>query len=339
MITQLKSETQPEISRALEIRRAASVAGEVPGFWMLDSPGLSEVVGMASRLAKVPGLPILIQGERGTGVGELARMIHAADPVARQQSLRIVPANQIGLSDTRGQSVEGTRFIEDIENLRPIGQEWVTEMMANRNNSAQPLRIIGGSRLSVSELLQCDGLNQELIHAMDVGRLVIPPLRTRAGDILPLATRFLRHYAEWQNRPRLRFSETAERKLVSHTYPANVRELRNIVERAAALATSNEVGEREIVMFDEAGQGTQLRADLFRSTAGTVGHGGAHFPTLEEVERDYLTLLIREFHGQRTAIARTMGVSYPTVGRMIAHFGIDVRAIVQAATAPVEVAG
>jgi DNA-binding NtrC family response regulator len=212
-------------------------------------------------------------------------------------------------------------------------------MMASRNNSSQPLRIIGGSRLSVSELLRCDWLNQELIHAMDVGRLVIPPLRTRAGDILPLATRFLRHYAEWQDRPRLRFSEAAERKLLSHTYPANVRELRNIVERAAALATSNEVGEREIVVFDEAGQGTQLRADLFRPTAGTDGPGGHHFPTLEEVERDYLTLLIREFHGQRTAIARTMGVSYPTVGRMIAHLGINARAIVQEAKAPVEVAG
>jgi DNA-binding NtrC family response regulator len=339
MITQLKSETQPEISRVLEIRRAASVAGEVPGSWMLNSPGLSEVVEMASRLAQVPGLPILIQGERGTGVGELARMIHTADPLAGQRNLRIVPANQIGLSDTRGLSVEGTRFIEDIENLRPIGQEWLTEMMASRTKSSHPLRIIGGSRLSVGELLRCDGLNQELIHAMDVGRLVIPPLRTRAGDILPLATRFLRHYAEWQNRPRLRFSEGAERKLLSHTYPANVRELRNIVERAAALATSNEVGEREIVVFDEAGQGTQLRADLFRPTVGTDGPGGPHFPTLEEVERDYLTLLVREFHGQRTAIARTMGVSYPTVGRMIANFGIDVRAIVQAATAPVEVAG
>ena len=337
MITQLMSE--PKISLALETRRAASIAGEIPGSWLLESPGLSDVTDMARRLAHRPGLPVLIQGERGTGVAELARMIHDADPVACQRDFRMVQAHPMGPSETRMQPQEGTRFIEDIENLRPAGQEWVARRIAKRSGLAEAIRIIGGSRMSVGELLGHDGLSQEMVHALDVGRLVIPPLRSRAGDILHLARRFLGRYAEWQNRPGLRFSEAAERKLLSHTYPANVRELRNIVERAAALATSHEIGESDIILFDHAGQATKLRSDLFRPTPAADGNAGAHFPTLADLERDYLKLLIREFHGQRAAIARIMGVSYPTVSRMIAHHGIDVRAIVDEATAPVEVAG
>ena len=332
MRSQLVSPLEAEAgaARALEIRRAASHAGEIPGAWMLDSPGLSDVVNTARRLATVPGLPMLIEGERGTGVPELARMVHDEDPVARLRHFWMVPSCQVGQPELRRESlVDGTLFIEDIESLRPAAQEWVAELLAARMQSkGQSLRIIGGSRLSVGELLGHGGLSQELVHAMDVGRVVVPPLRMRIGDILPLAKKFLGHYAEWQGRPGLRFSEAAERKLMSHTYPANVRELRNIVERAAALAVSAEIDEGAIVLFDEAGTTTTLRAGLFRLKASGDSLGIAHFPSLAEVERDYLAMLIRECRGQRTMIARTMGVSYSTVLKKIAHYGFDVRAIV-----------
>jgi two-component system, NtrC family, response regulator AtoC len=324
----LSPEAVSRSARALEVRRVAGLAGEIPGYWLLDSPGLSGVLDMARRLARAPAAPVLIEGERGSGVLELARLIHETDPIARTGQLRSPSAPLVNRSDMRGWALDGTLFIEDVETLRPAGQGWVAELLANRIESTKPLRIIAGSRKSARELLSHPGLNQELIHSLDVGRVVIPPLRNRPSDILRLARRFLSHYAEWRGRPLLRFSEAAERKLLGHTYPANVRELRNIVERAAALATSDELGEETIVIFDEGGT-VKARGELCRPVGG-YGQAGAHLPTMAEMERDYLVMLIRELKGRRTEISRAMGVSYPTVLKKITKYGLDVRAIIQA---------
>jgi len=333
-----ETDSRTQIANALQARRAEGLAGEIPGHWMLDAPGLAPVLELARRLARAPGAPILIEGERGAGVPELARLIHDADPAARRSRFRAMAGQLMSPPDMRGWSPDGTLFIEDIENLRPATQAWVEELLASRTQWEQPVRIIAGSRMSVSELVRHPGLHEELVHALDVGRLVVPPLRTRTNDILGLARRFLRHYAEWQGRPLLRFSQAAERKLLAHTYPANVRELRNVVERAAALATSDDVGEDAIVLFDQF-EAKRAVVEPILPTATTRKHESPHVPTLAELERDYLAILIREFSGRRTEISRAMGVSYPTVCRMIAKHQLDVKSIINPTITPIEAAG
>ena len=332
------SEPEARIARALRARRAASLTGQIPYYWLLDTPGLAGVIDLARRLARAPGVPVLIQGERGAGIQELARLIHEADPTARQERLCTMTSSLIGPAEARGRPL-GTLLIEDVETLRPGAQAWLEWLLANRNAAAQPLRIIAGSRKSAGELQHHEGLSPELVHALDVGRLVIPPLRNRPGDILKLARRFLAHHAQWRDRPDLRFSEAAERKLLAHTYPANVRELRNLVERAVVLTTSDEIGAEAIIAFDsgasiERGCG----GDLF-AAGRSAAPGAARFPTLAEMERDYLVTLIKELRGRRTAISRTMGVSYPTVLRKIALYGLDVRAILGTNRLPQDAAG
>lgn len=332
------SESDSRTAHALEARRAAGLAGEMPGHWLLDSPGLATVMDLARRLARAPGAPILIEGERGSGVPELARVIHDADPIARRGRFQMVAAHLVARPDMRGWIPNGTLFIEDVENLPVSAQAWVEEILATRSESDRPMRIIAGSRLGIGDLLLHPGLHEELIHALDVGRILLAPLRNRTGDILGLARRFLSHYADWQGRPLLRFSHAAERKLLGYTYPANVRELRNVVERAAALATSDEVGEDDIVLFDQFEAKRAVIEPILAATA-TRKHGPTQVPTLAELEREYLVLLIREFKGRRTDISRALGVSYPTVSRMIAKHQLDVKSILDTGTAPIQAAG
>ena len=334
-MNQTTAEVGSRIAHALEVRRASSLAGEIPWSWLLDSPGLVGVVETAKRLARAPGVPALIEGERGTGVSELARLIHEEDPIARAGQLRLLAASTVSSVDARGSVFAGTLFLEDIENLRPAAQTWITELLARRSELPTPLRIIGSSRLSVSKLLEHEGLSPELVLLLDVGRLVLPPLRARPTDILRLARRFLQHYGQWQNKPWLRFSHDAECKLLAHSYPANVQELRNVVERAAVLTATEEVGEESIVVFDPIRE-TIERSETARSVAATGAQAAARFPTLAEVERDYLASLIRKFEGQRTLIARTMGISYSTVLNKIKKHHLDVRAILDAIAVPIE---
>ena len=204
-----ESDSDSRTTQALEARRAAGSFGELTGHWLLDSPGLAPVMDLAQRLARAPGAPILIEGERGSGVPELARMIHDADPMARRGRFLTMTAQLAARPDMRGWSPSGTLFIEDIENLPVSVQAWVEELLASRSASDRPMRIIAGSRMSVGDLLRHPSLHEELVHALDVGRIVLTPLRERTGDILGLARRFLSHYAEWQGRPLLRFSRAA----------------------------------------------------------------------------------------------------------------------------------
>jgi two-component system, NtrC family, response regulator AtoC len=319
-----------QAERALGLRRAASAAGELPWHWLLDSAGLSAVRTMAHRLAAARGAPILIQGERGTGVAELARLIHDCDPITRNGRLRILSSNLLSAADLRRPPSDGTIFMDDVENLRPGAQQWLKDILENRDGVPAAFRVIAGSQHSVDALLGRQDFSQELVHALDVGRLVIPPLRERPADILSLARRFLGHYADWQRKPTLRFSPEAERKLLAHTYPANVRELRNIVERAAALATGEEVSAEAVVVFDQP-EPARRRSEPRPNVLATTRQRTAHLPSMIELERDYLVMLIRELKGRRVAISRTMGVSYPTVLKKIARHGLDVRAIVAAA--------
>jgi DNA-binding NtrC family response regulator len=266
-------------------------------------------------------------------VAELARLVHEEDPVARDKRFRIVPAYRVREAEMRDSASDGTILVEDLENLGPAGQAWIGEIVNSRVHSSEPLRIVASSRLSVGELLRQRQPNPELIHTLDVGRLVIPPLQERPSDIIELGRRFLQHHAEKLHRPTLHFSAEAESKLLSHDYPANVRELRNIVERAMAVATADEIGAEAIVFYEERSE-FPVRSMPMPFSSAKNDERSRRLPSLSEVERDYLKMLIRELRGQRVAMSRVMGISYQTVLRKIARHGLDVRAIVNETVEP-----
>lgn len=316
---------------ALEKRRAAAVASEVPRHWLLDSPKLTVLVSLARQVASVATTPVIIQGERGCGVRELARVVHDNDACAMGGSFRTVPAQFLGPAETRTGASHGTLLVEDVEHLKPAGQAWVARILAERASANGPLRIIASSRYSVSQLLLHTALNQELVHALDVSRLIIPPLRQRPDEILGMARKLVSHYSARLGRPSLRLTPDAECKLMAHGYPANVCELRNVVERAVALSAAGEVeiGDAAIVFYDEPND-TRAGSHCLSWRSAAYGQAGGRLPSLVEMERDYLVMLIRQLRGRRTEISRAMGVSYPTVLKKIAQHRLDVRAIVAA---------
>src|SRR5664279_2922545 len=128
----LGPELAAKAARALECRRAVGVAGEIPGYWLLDSPSLTDVTDLARRLSLSPGVPVLILGERGTGVPELARLIHDADPIARTGHWRTMGGPIVNPPDMRTWTPDGTLFIEDLENLRPAAQAWLEDLLASQ---------------------------------------------------------------------------------------------------------------------------------------------------------------------------------------------------------------
>jgi two-component system response regulator AtoC len=323
----------PRVMRAFNGRRIAARANEAPIDWLANSGCTSTLVALAKRFAAAPTTPVIIQGERGCGVQALARLIHDQDPLGRDGRFRTVPAQFVSAAEMRGSITHGTLVIEDLENLKCAGQSWVADTLGARGERGA-IRIIATSRHSVGELLLQRHISQEVIHALDVFRLVVPPLREHPEDIAPMARGFLRHYGQAVGCPFLRFTPEAEVKLAGHAYPANVCELRNVVERAVALRTEDEieVSADAVVFYDDPRSGVS-RAQPGLATRRPTGPRPSAFPTLAEMEKEYLTTLIRELNGRRTEVARAMGVSYPTVLKKIARHRLDVRALLATALA------
>ncbi len=311
-----------KVERTLQQRQAAAPSGAGAGSWLLDSPRVTATLSLASKIAATPTVPVILSGERGTGVSDLARWIHDHDPGSTcgrfvQTSGHLAVPGEVGV-----RPLSGTLFVDDVESLRAPSQAWLLNLLLERERRRSPLRIIAGTRMSVPDLLAMPHLSQELVHALDVTRLTIPPLRDHPEEIVPLAYRFLHVCADRVGKSLRGFAVAAEDKLLSHDYPANVRELRNAVERAVVLETSSEVQASSIAFYSEDGpKANQL-------VVKRVGAG--RLPSFAEVERDYLVMLLQQLRGCRAEVSRAMGVSYPTVLKKIARHQLDVRAIVAA---------
>jgi DNA-binding NtrC family response regulator len=313
-----------KIERALQKRREGVPSGAAAGSWLLESPRMAALLPVAAKISAMPTAPVILTGEPGTGTAELARWIHAHDPVSCNARFMQTSGHLAIPAELQGRPLAGTLFVDDIENLRSATQAWLLNLVSERETRRAPVRVVAGTRRDVPDLLALQHLSHELIHALDVTRVKIPPLRERLEEILPLAYRFLHVFAERVGKPLSTFSVAAESKLLSYDYPANVRELRNVVERAAVLEESNEVQVASIVFYSEQATTAEPSPPVRRIV------GRERYPSLAEVERDYLVMLLRQLRGCRAEVSRAMGVSYPTVLKKIARHGLDVAAIVAA---------
>jgi len=279
LLAQLSRDTEifGESEAALRVRRAADAAAAVDA-------------------------SVLICGERGSGRETVARHIHAAGP-RREQALVQVPCGALdaesggtvlfGGEAVRGRlaiAERGSLFLEDVDAL-PVELQ---------SRLAAWLSAHADVRVLASAAPEPDGLLQPLRAHVDVIRVAVSPLRERREDIGPLAIRFMRDLAREYGRTERKLEPEAIAALVRHDWPANVRGLRNVIERLLLLAPRDEIRLEDLPA--ELGGGSPPVDDLY-----------APFPSLEEgrraFERYYLRRALREAGGDIEAAARRAGVS------------------------------
>ncbi len=214
---------------------------------------------------------VLIVGESGTGKELVARAIHLASPrVARP----FLPVNCAALAegvleselfghvkgaftgantDRAGLLVsagEGTVFLDEIGEMLPATQVKLLRVLQERkvkpvgSTAEVPFeaRLVAATNKRLDEEVRAGRFREDLFYRLNVITIELPPLRERTEDIPELAEFFLSRLAEDLGRPGLRFSPEAFSVLKSYPFPGNVRQLQNIVERAATLAESDVLG-------------------------------------------------------------------------------------------------
>ena len=164
----------------------------------------------------------------------------------------------------------------------------------------------------------------DLYHRLDVFHLQLPSLRQRREDLPALARFLLGRIAQRLLKPAPTLTPEAERQLAAYSWPGNVRELRNVLERAVILSRTDAILPAALRLGDGGAPG---------SGAGPAAAGESFFeariiagqpPTLAELERAFIVRLLAHTGGNRTQVARLLDVSYPTVAKKIADYGIAV---------------
>ncbi|WP_050577175.1 sigma 54-interacting transcriptional regulator [Pseudomonas cremoricolorata] len=220
------------------------------------------------RLAPQP-LPVLIRGETGSGKELLARQIHrASDRVGLFVSVNCAAISPTyadaelfgysagshggtasGRAGWFGSANGGTLYLDEIADLPLAIQGKLLAALENREVTrvgaqrpqAVDVRLVAASSIDLADAVRAGLFNERLYHYLHEGELLLPALRARVGDILPLAEYFVGIYSARLDRPVPLLSEAAQLALEGHDWPGNTRELENVIHFALLVSHGPEV--------------------------------------------------------------------------------------------------
>ena len=310
-----------------------SVLGQSPAMKRL----LREVQAVAAQDATV-----LLQGETGSGKERVARLIHrlggrAAKPFIVCNCSAIVATlaeselfghekgaftgarrAKAGLFEAaRG----GTLFFDQVQELPLTLQPKLLRVLENREFTrigatrpmAADVRVIAAASRDLKDEVKAKAFREDLFYRLNTATLTIPSLRERREDIPLLVEHFLRTFSrQFQISPRL-IAREAMSRLMEQPWEGNVRELRNVIERAVTLSRRRVITNRDLRLGLPPPKGIHASPEL--DTAALV--------SLDEIERSQIRRVLQMTGGNRERAAKALGLSRSTLYRRLAELGIQ----------------
>jgi two-component system response regulator PilR (NtrC family) len=318
--------------------------GEIIG----KSPEMAEVFDMIQRVAPSKA-SVLIIGESGTGKELVAKAIHNRSP---RSTRPFIPVNCTAIPETLLESelfghvkgaftgavshklglVEiahsGTLFFDEVGEI-PLSiqakllrflQEREFRKVGGNEDMRVDVRVIAATNRSLEREIEEGGFREDLYYRLNVIRIKLPPLRDREEDIPLLVNHFLEKFAKEQGKDIPRVSSLAMRVLSNYSYPGNVRELENTIERCVTLERSDQLTAEHLPSrFSqedaEAGIGSEQvdippdGIDLNRVT--------------EEMERKLISRALQITGGNRSRAARLLGITQRSLRYRLVKLGMD----------------
>jgi len=331
-----------------------AVAEEDTTFIARD-PALRPIMDLANRVAGSDA-SVLITGESGTGKEVMARYIHRKSRRANASFVSVncaaIPENLLeselfghekgaftgAIARRVGKFEEangGTLLLDEISEmdarlqakLLRVIQERVIDRVGGSTPIKVDIRLIATSNRDLEEEVKEKRFREDLYFRLNVVNLVMPPLRERPADIVPLAEYFADKYSVANGLPKRAISAQALGQLQVHHWRGNVRELENTMHRAVLLARSNQI-EPEAIMLS--GQGFAPEKSLPANIAVNVaagrtmagqGPGSLVGRTVADVERDLIIDTLSHCLGNRTHAANILGISIRTLRNKLKQYG------------------
>ncbi|MCH9670042.1 MAG: sigma-54 dependent transcriptional regulator [Gammaproteobacteria bacterium] len=295
--------------------------------------------------------PVYISGESGTGKELVARMIHEQGP---RSDHAFVPVNcgaippELMESEFFGHKKGsftgafadkaglfqvadgGTLFLDEVADL-PLSMQ-VKLLRAIQEKSVRPVgaaqetrvdvRVLSATHKDLATLVQDGDFRQDLFYRINVIEIRVPALRDRPGDIVLLCDHILMRLAQSHDVAVPRLSEEARARLATYEFPGNVRELENILERAMTLCEDNIIAPEDLGLTDAVSTGMDMAGTEPGATSGDVEVPVELDTALEDVQRERILNALNETRWNRTAAARMLGISFPTLRYRMQKLGV-----------------
>jgi len=331
------------VSRALERRQLLSVhesasranADATPPL-TYGAPAMTSVVSALEKVARTDAT-VLLLGETGTGKEVAARTLHAASARA---SRPFVAINCAALSESlleselfghekgaftgahaqhRGRlelAEGGTFFLDEIGELKHhlqakllrVLQERRFERVGGTRTMTADVRWVAATNRDLRAMIQAGDFREDLYHRLSVFPIQLPPLRGRTQDIIPMAEALLRRAAAELGRPPLRLSDEARALLLSAELRGNIRELKNVLERAAILSDDGVVRAQHILLDPPMGKSS----GVFPVASGKM----------EDLEKAAIIQALGETAGNRRLAAERLGIGVRTLYDKLKRYGL-----------------
>ncbi len=304
--------------------------------WVAADPNSQQLLEQAKKVA-AGGSTVLIRGESGSGKDLLASLIHYLGPGRDEPLVKIdcasLPLELVeselfgyergaftGATATKRGRLEtagaGTIVLDEIAALTlpmqakvlRVIEEKRFERLGGTRTVAVEARIIALTNLELELAVARGSFRQDLFYRLNVIPLVVPPLRERPADVRPLAQHLLAQLAEVHRRPGLKFSAGAMAALEKYDFPGNVRELRNLLERAVVYAAGPEIRPQDFPAH-------------LRDAAPDAGKPAKL--SLRELERTHIAEILDFTRGRKSKAAAILGISRKALLEKRKRFGLD----------------
>jgi Nif-specific regulatory protein len=214
----------------------------------------------------------------------------------------------------------GTLFLDEIGDMSLSGQAKLLRVLEDKkvvrvggNREVHTdVRVLAATNQKLAELVRAKRFREDLYFRLNVVSLELPPLRDRGDDILLLADHFLRHFARQAGRRTPKISAAARKRLISHTWPGNIRELRNLTERLAYLSSGDKIEEEDLAFI-------LSPAD---SGAAVIVAGLALSDATDKFQNEYIRQSIERARGNVSLAAKNLGVHRSNLYRKMRQLGM-----------------
>lgn len=310
----------------------------VPGIGPIGiySQAMKNIVEMAAKFHGDRSIPVLILGETGTGKEVVAKLIHYDNSDIQEPFVDINCANltstmfeselfgyesgaftgaqKTGSKGKIDLANGGTLFLDEIgemsielqAKLLRVIQEKEFYRVGGLKKISADLRIICATNIDIQKRVEEGKFRKDLYYRLNIGQFVLPPLKERKEDIIPLAEMFIEEFCTKRSKRFVRISKKAKGILLGHDWPGNVRELKNLMES---------------IVFNI--EGPEITDECLDLVANEIGKEKNHSPAAPVMAQGYIKRLVKALinetlelnNGNKTETARSLGMSRRTLYR------------------------
>ena len=304
---------------------------------IFNSDDMLQIVEQAKVLHGDRSLPVLIEGETGTGKEVVARLIHFGEhgvpapfidlncatfaPSIFESELFGYEAGAFTGGQPKGQkgkfdlAAGGTLFLDEMTEMSielqakflRVLQEKEFYRVGGLKKIKTDARIICTTNVDIEQKMEQGSFRRDLFYRLDVAHIYLPPLRKRKDGIIPLAEMFLTSFAKNKKKDFVKISKDAAKVLTSYNWPGNIRELKNLIEWV-------------VVMYNDTQLKTAHLDRLFQKKKNTPMMDASLHPTalpLEKQTDNIILEALRMHHGNKTDTANYLGMPLRTLHRRV----------------------